>query len=111
MALRGPIPSEERPSAMRFVALRSPAWPQVGLATVQTCPTGVAQRPANRINLSNMRRMLLASLLVALSARAVAAKDDAVLVGVLEHGFLRSRQGTRGAEFKDVRLAFRRTPA
>jgi hypothetical protein len=58
-----------------------------------------------------MRPELVASLVLALSANAVPAKDDAVLVGVLEHGFLRSPRGTRGAEFKDVRLAFRRTPA
>ena len=35
-----------------------------------------------------MGRVLAASLLLTLSAPPLAAKDDAVLVGVLEHGFL-----------------------
>jgi len=57
-----------------------------------------------------MRCVVAAALLVAvLIVRGGEAKDEPVLVGVLEHGFLRSPQDTRGAEFKGVRLAFRRT--
>jgi hypothetical protein len=44
-----------------------------------------------------------------LIVRAAEAKAEPVLVGVLEHGFLRSPQGAGGDEFKEVRLAFRRT--
>src|ERR1700693_2015209 len=57
-----------------------------------------------------MRCLLATSSLAAVIGVCPAqAKDDAVLVGVLEHGFMRSPQGARGTEFMHVRFAFKRT--
>jgi hypothetical protein len=57
------------------------------------------------------RHALVVPLILAALGAAAEAKDEPVLVGVLEHGFGWSAQWTRGEEYKDVRLAFKRTPA
>lgn len=57
------------------------------------------------------RHALLVSLILVAPGTAAEANDDPVLVGVLEHGFGWSAQWTRGEEYKDVRLAFKRTAA